>query len=52
MSELKLWIRKSDNGRIIANEEIKERTIMSPAQYKTEVFNDIQELAEWLTKRI
>lgn len=52
MNELRLWIRKSANGKIIANKLVKEGSMMAKAEYEAYIFNDIKELSEWLDKSI
>ena len=52
MTELRLWIKKSANGKYIVNKLIREGSIMAKAEYEPYTFENMKEMSEWLEKSL
>ena len=48
--DLKLWIRKSDNGVYLVDKEVKEGNLLSRPEVKTYSFTSMMELSRWIER--
>jgi hypothetical protein len=50
--ELKLWIRRSENGAYIVDKELAKSNFLAKPEYKTYTFNNLSELSKWIGQEV